>query len=207
MSTVSGPTVYEPEDPALLARNLRVGTRLFISATAFVFMAFVFAFFYLKAVNSNGLWRPPHTNPTQAYGIATLVCVLATAAVFELARRGLVANGGGWIAALAVSLALGIAVVVLCVLQILNAKFSAYDGGGYASVFYGWISMFTLFWLGAVYWVETLLATGIRRLPVPEQPDTDPVLLLRPAASGCAVFLGAMAVVGLVLYVLLYLIK
>jgi len=207
LSTVSGPTVHEPEDPRLIARNLSVGTRLFVSATAFVFMAFVFAFFYLKAVNSNGLWRPPHTNPTQAYGIATFVCVLATAGVFEFARRGLATNGGGWVAALAVSLALGIAVVVLCVLQILGSKFSAYNGGGYASVFYGWISMFTLFWLGAVYWVETLLATGIRRLPVPEQPDTDPVLLLRPAASGCAVFLGAMAVVGLVLYVLLYLIK
>jgi heme/copper-type cytochrome/quinol oxidase subunit 3 len=207
MSTVSGPIVSEPEDPRLVARNLSVGTRLFVSATAFVFVAFVFAFFYLKAINSHGLWRPPHTNPTAAYGIVTLVCVVGTAAVFELARRGLRSGSGGWLAALAVSLVIAIAVVVLGVLQILFTKFSAYNGGGYASVFYGWISMFVLFWLGAVYWIESLLATGIRKLPVPEQPDVDPVRLLPPAANACQLYLAMLVLVEVFLYVLLYLVK
>jgi heme/copper-type cytochrome/quinol oxidase subunit 3 len=207
MSTVSGPVVNEPEDFRQIARNLSVGTRLFASATVFVFMAFVFAFFYLKALNSHGDWRPPHTNPTQWYGIATLVCVLATAAVFDLGRRGLHRDGGGWVAALGLALVLSVAVVVLLVLQILKTKFSAYNGGGYSSVFYGSVAMFLLFWLGAVYWIETLLATGIRRLPVPEQPEADPIPLLGPAADGCIVFLGTAALIEVVFYVLLYVIK
>ena len=62
------------------------------SAVAFVFVAFVFAFFYLKALNSNGDWRI-HINPSQGYGIATLACVLGATALFEVGRRALAREG------------------------------------------------------------------------------------------------------------------
>jgi heme/copper-type cytochrome/quinol oxidase subunit 3 len=204
----AGVVAHEPEDPRVLARNLSVGTRLFVSATAFVFMAFVFAFFYLKAVNSNGDWHPPHTNPTQAYGIASLVCVLATAVFVELGRRVLRAGTGRtWAAFVGVALAFAVAATALQVLQILATKFSAYVGGGYSSVFYGWIVMFLLFWLGAVYWVETLLATGLRGLRPPDHPYAEPVELLRPSADACAVYLYLTVGIAILAYVLLYLIK
>jgi hypothetical protein len=102
---------------------------------------------------------------------------------------------------------LSIAGVVLLVCQLLLTKFSAYVGGGYSSVFYGWIAMFLLFWLGAVYWLETLLATGLRGLRPPDHPGADPVALLRPSADACAVYLYTAAGVDLVAYVLLYLVK
>jgi hypothetical protein len=206
--SASVPARIPHEDPAEIARNVSAGIRLLASAIAFVFVAFVFAFFYLKAVNSNGLWRPAHTSPSQGYGIAVLACVLATTGFFEISRRGLRQPAGKtWLWSLWAALALSIAALVVEVLQILNASFSAYNGGGYASVFYGWLAMFLVVWLGAVYWVETLLATGVRRLPNPEIPGADPVELLWPSADACVVYLYLMTGVAVVAYILLYLVK
>jgi heme/copper-type cytochrome/quinol oxidase subunit 3 len=195
------------EDPRLAAANLSVGVRLLVSAIVFVFMSFVFAFFYLKAVNSNGNWRPAHVNPSQGYGIAILICVLGTTLCFELARRaGVQADSGTWRTGAAVALVLALAAVVLGILQITATDFGV-TGGGYASVFYGWNALWIAIWLGAVYWVETLLATGLRRLPDPEMPDADPLELLRPSADACMVYLYTSSGVAIVTYVMLYLIK
>src|SRR5512146_556753 len=78
------PTVLDAaERPDLLARNIRVGSRIWGAAQAFFFLAFFFAFLYLRALNTNGLWRGwPHHHPTPsiAFGVAILVCVLGSAA-------------------------------------------------------------------------------------------------------------------------------
>ncbi len=196
------------EDPALLAANLNVGVRLFASAVAFVFVAFLFAFFYLDAVDSNGLFKPPRTNPSAAYGIVMLVCVLGSTAAFVVARRSLGAEAaGGWLAGLWASLALGLVVVVLQILQYTNYGFSP-ESGGYASVFVGWTVMFLLFWLGALYWIETFLAQSLRRPPAEAESEiTHPLEVLGPSASACVVYLLTMAGVELMAWILLYLVK
>jgi len=201
----AGGVAHEPEDPLAVARNLNAGARLLVSAVGFVFVAFLFAFLYLKAVNANGLWHPAHTKPSQGYGIAILVCVLASTALIELGRRAL--PGGAWAPGVGAALAFSVVALVLQVVQILDTGFSAYDGGGYSSVFYGWLSIFGLAWLGAVYWIETLLVTGLRRLPHPELPDADPVALLRPSADALAVYLYLLGAVAVIFYILLYLVK
>ena len=205
MSASAAPVVPEPEDPRLVAANLVVGARLFASAMAFVFMSFVFAFFYLKAVNSNGMWRPPHVTPPQGYGIAILVCILAAAAAFELARRGL-ASGTGSTPMLALALGLSVAVVVLQLIEYLAGVHFGADGGGYASVFYGWTAMFLAFWLGAVYSVETLLATSMRSARE-AQAAGEAAEALRPSADATMVYLYSCAGIAVVTWVLLYLIK
>jgi hypothetical protein len=205
MSASAAPVVPEPEDPRLVAANLVVGARLFASAMAFVFMSFVFAFFYLKAVNSNGMWRPPHVTPPQGYGIAILVCVLAAAAAFELARRGL-ASGTGSTPMLALALGLSVAVVVLQLIEYLAGVHFGADGGGYASVFYGWTAMFLAFWLGAVYSVETLLATSMRSAREAQAAGAA-AEALRPSADATMVYLYSCAGIAVVTWVLLYLIK
>ena len=48
------PYVADPDEAELLVRNVRVGSRIWAAAQAFFFMAFLFAFFYLRALNSNG---------------------------------------------------------------------------------------------------------------------------------------------------------
>jgi heme/copper-type cytochrome/quinol oxidase subunit 3 len=207
MSASAAPVVPEPEDPRLVAANLVVGARLFASAMAFVFMSFVFAFFYLKAVNSNGMWRPHQVTPPQGYGIAILVCILAAAAAFELARRGL-ASGTGSAPMLGLALGLSVAVVVLQLIAYLGGVDFGADGGGYASVFYGWTAMFLAFWLGAVYSVETLLATSMRSAR--EAADAGAgasVEALRPSADATMVYLYSCAGIAVVTWVLLYLIK
>ena len=196
------------EEPAVLAANLNVGARLFSSAVAFVFVAFVFAFFYLRAVNSNGLWRPPHVKPAAGIGIAMLVCVLGATVLFLFARRSLAAGArGGWLAGVSLALGLGIAAVVIQVLQYTNYNFNP-ESGGYASVFVGWTAMFLFFWLGAMYWLETFLAQSLRRPPeAVESEITRPLAVMGPSADAAIVYLSLMAGVEVVSYVLLYLIK
>jgi heme/copper-type cytochrome/quinol oxidase subunit 3 len=196
------------EDPALLSANLNVGTRLFGSAVAFVFMAFLFAFFYMKSVDSNGQFKPPHTNPSAAYGIVILLCVLGATGVFYAGRRALGADARvGWIAAAVLALVLGLVVVVLQVLQYTNYGFAP-DGGGYASVFVGWTATFLLFWLGALFWIETFVAQSLRRDPAPVESEIRrPLELLGPSADACLVYLYLLAGVQIVAWILLYLVK
>ena len=46
--------VVEGEPPELLGRNLNSAAHLLASATAFFFLAFVFAYFYLRSLNNAG---------------------------------------------------------------------------------------------------------------------------------------------------------
>lgn len=196
------------EDPAILAANLNVGARLFASAVAFVFVAFVFAFFYLKTVNSNDNWLPHHISPAAGVGIAILVCVLASTAALFFASRSLLAGApAASLATLAISLLFGIAVIVIQIAQYTDYGFSP-EGGGYASVFVGWTAMFLVFWVGAVYWIETLLAQLLRgRSATTETELTNPSAVLGPSAAACLVFLLLMSGVEIIAYVLLYLVK
>jgi heme/copper-type cytochrome/quinol oxidase subunit 3 len=196
------------EDPALVAANLNVGVRLFASAVSFVFVAFVFAFFYLRAVNSAGDWRAARVNPAAGVGIAMLVCVLGATALFYFGSRSLAAGSrGGWLAGVSIALILGLAVVVIQVLQYTSYGFSP-ESGGYASVFVGWTVMFLLFWVGAVYWIETLLAQTLRGDRAPAESEiTQPLDVLGPSARAATVYLSTMAGVWLVAYILLYLVK
>jgi heme/copper-type cytochrome/quinol oxidase subunit 3 len=197
----------EPEDPELLAANVRVGVRLFVSAIIFVFIAFLFGFFYLKAVNSNGDWRPAAVKPSQGWGISILVGVILTALVFELARRDLETGvSGRWRGGAAVAMVVSVVVLVLYVLQLTSTDFGA-TGGGYASVFYGWNALSLAVWLGAVYWIETLLVGTMRSLPVEADVSAEPLELFRPSAGACAVYVETLGAIAIVTYVLLYLVK
>ena len=46
-----------------MGRNLSAAAHLLASATAFFFLAFVFAYFYLRSLNNGHLWRPKHVDP------------------------------------------------------------------------------------------------------------------------------------------------
>jgi heme/copper-type cytochrome/quinol oxidase subunit 3 len=196
------------EDPSILAGNLQVGARLLASAVAFVFVAFVFAFFYLQAVNSNDNWRPHNAHPAAGVGIALLVCVLGATAAFQFASRSLASGPRtAWLAGVSAALVLGVAFVVIQIVQYTNYSFSP-EGGGYASVFVGWTVMFLIFWVGAVYWIETLLAQTLRgESETAESELTRPLAVLGPSASACLVYLWLMAGVAVVAWILLYLVK
>jgi hypothetical protein len=71
---------YAFEDVAVGDRNLIVATRLGAAAQAFFFVSFLFAFFYLRALNTDGRWNHHDLQPSRAYGTAILVCVLGSVA-------------------------------------------------------------------------------------------------------------------------------
>jgi len=88
--SATGTALEGKESQDLLIRNLRVGSRTWAASQAFFFIAFLFAFFYLRALNSNGLWRGwPHTHkphPSLAFGVAILTSLLVNdSAAYELA--------------------------------------------------------------------------------------------------------------------------
>ena len=54
----TGYDVVEQEPPEVLGRNLVSASYLLAGATAFFFIAFVFAYFYLRSLNNAGMWKP-----------------------------------------------------------------------------------------------------------------------------------------------------
>jgi heme/copper-type cytochrome/quinol oxidase subunit 3 len=149
------------EPPELQRRETHVGAILFSAATAFFFISFLFAFLYLRALNSNGLWgsgKPHHhVHASLGLGIAILVCVLLGVAAVHGGLRltdRLVPAG-------VAALLLGLAAIALQSWQWTHLGFGPGDGG-YASVYLGWTGFFTIFVFGAMYWLETIVVTAAR---------------------------------------------
>jgi heme/copper-type cytochrome/quinol oxidase subunit 3 len=152
----------EPEPPELLTRNLVTAGHLMAGATAFFFLAFLFAYVYLRSLNSGGLWHPKGVDPPVGLGSAAAVLLVLCAVAVRLAVAD--ENGDRKAARnskLAVALGCGVASAVLQVIVWGNVGFGPADGG-YASVFVGWTSFFFLFTVLALYWLETQVATALK---------------------------------------------
>jgi heme/copper-type cytochrome/quinol oxidase subunit 3 len=187
------------ESPEQFLRNLRVGSRIWAASLAFFFVAFLFAFFYLRALNSDGVWRGwPHTHkphPSLAYGIAILICVLAAAGI---ARATAVLAPAMWQLATLASAGFALAAVGLQAAQFSSLGFGPTDGG-YASVFVGWTGLFALVLFFTVYWLAVL--SGDVRRRVEAAPG------FRAAAVDAVSFvLGVLALVEVVAFILLYIV-
>src|SRR2546429_9740548 len=155
-TTMSPSTVDDVDEPDVLARNIRVGSRIWAASQAFFFLAFFFAFLYLRALNTNGLWRGwphHHPSPSIAFGVAILICVLASAAI---ARSAVLVAPQLWRATEWAALALVLAAVGLQCAQFSSLGFGPTDAA-YASVFVGWSGLFTVFLLGMCYWLATVI--------------------------------------------------
>lgn len=154
--------LVEQEHPRILARNLLSAAHLFASATAMFFLAFFFAYFYLRTLNSNGLWHPKHVEPSMTLGTLSTAAWVAGAIVLWLAVRDRRADGlSQWRTKGAIALAFGVAGVVLQIVEWLVAGFGPADGG-YASIYFGWTAFLVLFGVGSLFWLETTLATSLR---------------------------------------------
>jgi len=157
----SAPDASLVEPPELLARTIWVGSRIWAASQAFFFLPFLFAFFYLRALNSNGFWRGwpgHHPHPSRAFGIAILICVVASASVLRAAAR---MAGAAWRPVAAAALALGLAAIALQCAQFASLGFGPM-GAGYASVFVGWTGLFAVVALGTMFWLENVLAQSLR---------------------------------------------
>ncbi len=154
--------VVEGEAPEILSRNLTAAGQLLAGATAFFFLSFVFAYFYLRSLNSAGMWKPKHVDASVTWG--TVVTFLFVASAI-LVRFGLADHRAdrrsAWRLKGAAALGVGLVGLVLQVVAWGQQAFGPTDGG-YASVYFGWTAFLFLFVLGTMFWLETVLATSIR---------------------------------------------
>ena len=195
---MSASTVDAVEQPDLLARNIRVGSRIWAASQAFFFLAFFFAFLYLRALNTNGLWRgwpPHHPSPSMAFGVAILMCVLGSAAV---ARGAVLVAPERWRVTAWAALVLALAAIGLQCAQFSSLGFGPTDAA-YASVFVGWSGLFTVFLLGTCYWLVTVIGDVTRAGGLP--------VVRAAAVDGVGFVMLVLAGIEIAAFILLYIVK
>jgi heme/copper-type cytochrome/quinol oxidase subunit 3 len=207
--------LVESEPPEILARNLSAAANLLAGATAFFFLAFVFAYFYLRSLNSAGLWHPKHVDASLTWGTIVTACIVASAV---LVRLGLADHRAerrpAWRVKGAAALAVGLLALVLQVVEWTQLDFGPADGG-FAAVFYGWTAFLFLFVLGTMFWLETVLATSIRyrgwsegeRDAPPELDIRDPVSLVRGELGALSFYWTFLAGIAVLAWIVLYLVS
>jgi heme/copper-type cytochrome/quinol oxidase subunit 3 len=151
------------------------GSRLAVGGMTFLFGCFVFTYFYLRSLNSNGMWHPAgFKGPQQWAGALIMALVVASAAVQYLGLQRIKAGGKrAWQGAAALALVLGLAAIGVQVWQLLNLPFFP-GSSGFASTFVGESAISVVFVLGAMIWLEILIvrARQIPDISFVEQPPT-----------------------------------
>lgn len=216
--------IVEGEPPEILARNLVSASHLLSSATAFFFLAFLFAYFYLRSLNSAGMWKPKHVDASVSWGAAVTVCIVLSLVLTRLGLRDHRAeNRHAWRIKGAAALAAGLAALVVQVLAWTHEPFGPADGG-YASVYFGWTAFLFLFVLCTMFWLETVLATSWRYRgwhagesvvapgeasgdPYREGQDIrDPVVLVRAELGALSSYWTFLTGIAVLTWIVLYLI-
>src|ERR1700676_1813816 len=194
-----------PEPPDVGARALSVASRLLAGASTFFFLAFVFAYFYLRSLNQEHLWHPRHVKPNQPLGAAMIACVVLSALLTIISGRRMKGGSRRWLAAAIGGVALGLAAVGLQCIEYTVQHFGPADGA-YASVFCAWTALYLIAVLCTMYWLETQGATEprARREPAPKEGDiADADRLIAPALDAAVFYWSFLAAIGVVTYVTL----
>ena len=197
----------EPEPPEWQPRAIWVSVRLFCGSTAFFFVSFVFAYFYLRAINSNHAWKIGAVNPSLGMGAVIAALLALSAIVFRLGAMRPTDTIGAGIAAIVMA----VAAVVLQFIEYPQLDFGA-ASGGYAAVFIGWTATYAVFTIGCIYWMEIQVATlwRARREGVPrgvaEGVPADDIALMRAGVEACSFFWAFYAAIGVLAFIILYLV-
>jgi len=158
----TGYELVEQEPPEVLARNLTYAGYLLASATAFFFLAFIFAYFYLRSLNAAGMWRPKGVDASVAWGTVVVACIVASAVLVRLGLADhLAERRSAWRLKGLAALVLGLAALVLQAVAWTQEGFGP-TNGGFGSVYFGWTGFLFVFVLLTLFWLETVLATSYR---------------------------------------------
>lgn len=151
------------------------GSRLAIGGLSFLFGAFLFAYFYLRSLDSAGRWQGSGFHaPSILLGTFIMMLVLTSAGVHYAGLQQLKAGHKlTWQIGGLVALVLGLTAVVLQILELLFLPFWP-GSSGFSSVFVGFYPVFTVILLAGLAWLEMLLARSryIPAIAFVEQPPT-----------------------------------
>jgi len=197
----------EPEPRTWQPRALWVAVRLWVGSASFFFVAFVFAYFYLRSLDTNHGWKIGAVNPSLGLGVAIAALFALSAIVFRLGATRPTDTIGAGIAAIVMA----VAGIVLQFIEYTQLGFGA-SQGGYAAVFTGWTAVYAILAVGCVYWMETQIASlwrarreGLKR-PVREGVPAEDLALMRAGIDACSFFWAYYAGIGVLAFIILYLI-
>jgi heme/copper-type cytochrome/quinol oxidase subunit 3 len=196
----------QPEPPEWQPRAIWVGGRLLCGTISFFFASFLFAFFYLKALDTNHSWKIGNVVPNGGFGIAIAALFLLSAVIYRLAARR---PAGDSMAAGTIAVVMGLVAVVLQFIEYIGLDFGA-SQGGYAAVFFGWTATYAIVALPGLYWIEVQVASlwRVRRegkMRETDVPTTESALLLA-GIEASSFYWAYFAAIGVIAYILLYLI-
>jgi heme/copper-type cytochrome/quinol oxidase subunit 3 len=197
----------EPEPPEWQPRAIWVGGRLLCGAISFFFASFVFAFFYLKALDLNHNWKIGNVTPDGGLGVSIAALFLFSAVIYRLtARRQIGDSMAGGI----VAVVMGLVAVVLQFFEYTVLDFGA-SQGGYAAVFFGWTATYAVVALMGLYWIEVQVATlwRLQRESVRREADlpTSQTALLLAGVEASSFYWAYFVAIGVLAYILLYFVQ
>src|SRR5690348_15154661 len=214
--------VVEEEPPELLGRNLISASYLLAGATAFFFISFLFAYFYLRSVNNGDMWKPKGVDASVAWGTVVVACYVVSALLVRLGltdHRAL--RRDRWRLKGLAALLVGVVGLILQVIGWTHQGFGPADGG-FASVYFGWTAFLFLFVFGTLIWLEMTVATSLRyrKIATGEPPAghasgdphreahdiRDPLSLVRAELVGLSFYWTFLAGIAVIAWIILYLI-
>src|SRR6202043_206372 len=151
------------------------GSRLAVGGLMFLFGAFLFAYFYLRSLNSSGRWQGDgFIAPSLWIGTTIMLLAEVSAGVHYFGLQRIKAGRKStWQINGLIALGLGLAAVAFQIYQLVALPFAP-GTSGYASVFTGFYSVFLVVQLAVLIWLEILLARSrfIPAVSFVEQPPT-----------------------------------
>jgi heme/copper-type cytochrome/quinol oxidase subunit 3 len=207
-ASASAPTAphIEPEPPEWQPRAIWATGRLLCGAISFFFVSFVFAFFYLKALDLNHGWRIGHITPDGGLGVGIAMLFVVSAVIYRLTARR---EAGDVMAGGLIAVGLGVAAVVLQFVEYIVLNFGATQGG-YAAVFFGWTATYAIVALMGLYWIQVQVATLMRVRRDGQMRGVEGSMsesaLLHAGIESSSFYWAYFVAIGVLAYILLYLV-
>jgi hypothetical protein len=203
----------EPEPPEWQPRAIWVSGRLLCGAISFFFASFVFAYFYLRALDINHAWTIGPVHPSKGLGVAIMALYVIGAVIYRLAAK----RDPDVLAAGVLAIVFSLVAVALQFFEYTQLDFGA-ASGGYASVFIGWTAVYAIVALFGIFWIETQMANlwRVRRLGAAERHETPSAEaellptteteLLRASIESSSFYWAYFVAIGFLTWVILYLV-
>ena len=187
------------------------GSRLAIGGLTFLFGSFVFAFFYLRSIDSAARWHGSgYVPPSLWMGTTIMLLAVLSAGVHYFGLQRIKAGHKvTWQIDSLVAMALGLAAVAMQIYQLATLPFPP-GSSGYSSLFTGLYPVLLTTQLAVLIWLEILLARSrfIPALSFVEQPptitETFSVQRFQASLSAFSTVWNYLAVVALVFWFLFY---
>lgn len=204
-ASAPGADYLEPEPSEWQPRAVWASGRLLCGSISFFFAAFVFAYFYLQALDDNHSWKIGQVHPSKGLGVAIAALYLLGGVVYRMAVKRPEVDV---VLAGVVTIVLSLLAVALQFFEYTTLDFGA-ASGGYASVFFGWTALYAIVALLGIYWIEVQVASAwrVRREgPRPIEIPCGEEALIRAGLETSSFYWAYFVAIGLITYIVLYIV-